>query len=74
MIYFVSRQRVSIKDGNIIKNARRRKVGDIIAKDQEAAIYQFQELYSDVNDGKFRYELTNGQWQHIAYLQQGVIT
>lgn len=74
MIYFVSRQRVSIKDGNIIKNARRRKAGDIEAKDQEAAIYLFQKFYSDVNDVKFRYELTDGQWQHIAYLQQGVIT
>lgn len=74
MIYFVSRQRVSIKDGQLIKNARRRMLGNIIADCPEEAVQKFIEGYSDLHDDKFRYELTTGQWQHIAYIQQGEVT
>lgn len=72
MVYIISRQRVSINDGRLFNNARRRIVKSIVASDPEEAIEIFvNEInYSDSNK-LFRYELTDAKWSHIKYWQNG---
>lgn len=74
MKYFVSKQRVSVRDGFPIKNARRRLVGNIEAPSVKDAEELFSLFYADMNDDKHRFELTDGQWNHIAYIQQGELS
>lgn len=76
MIYFISRQRVSINTGQVIKNARRRMLASIEASSDEIAIERFEFEFGDSSetDVTHRYELTDGQWRHICYMQEGVVT
>lgn len=76
MIYFISRQRVSIKTCEIIKNARRRLLTSIEASSDDNARRKFELEFGDSSetDITHRYELTDGKWRHICYMQEGIIT
>lgn len=73
MTYFISKQRVSIKTGQVIKNARRRLIKSIDSDSEQNAREMFELEYSNEFDKTHRYELTDGQWRHICYMQEGVI-
>lgn len=73
MTYFISKQRVSIKTGQVIKNARRRLIKSIDSDSEQNAREIFELEYSNEFDKTYRYELTDGQWRHICYMQEGVI-
>ena len=73
MTYFISKQRVSIRDGNPIKNARRRLIKSVDCDSESDARQIFELECSNQFDKLYRYELTTGQWKHIAYCQEGIV-
>lgn len=72
MVYIISRQRVSINDGRLFNNARRRIVKSIVAEDSEEAVKVFMEEIQNIDQNNlFRFELTDAKWSHIKYWQNG---
>lgn len=69
MTYRIAKQKLN-KEGNIIKNARRKICANFTCLDSLAALGDFKVFLVNSGNKEFRYELVEAlRWRHMAYGQ-----